>query len=427
MKQHFATCMTIALVFLPYLIWADSGNWQPGYVLKTSETDTLRGELSYSGWADNPNEVIFRVNASSEEQHFNTTNCKGFGVFIDKKNWDNYRLFAIDLEVSEYNLNKVDGEKNPIYAKKSLFLRTICTGTKASLWVYNHDNRMHLFLQKGTDLPAELVKKQFYTDVDKTMLSTNSMYKQQLSVAFSDCKKEVDWLSIPYEIANIEKKVKEYNTCMSGTVLYEAITEKTVVKIGLVAGIGTAALEFSTSSNASNPNNKSGIGIVSGISLNIILPRTQQHWSIFNELTYSTYTATTNKTVFTQYGSTSYNTGTSDWKMAYLNLNIMGRYTFSQGIIAPYIGVGIRNGLAITAENSYMNSIYANGANAVPVTDNTMSTIRPLEQALVIDGGILALKHINVNARAEFSNGFSNFIALNSKLTILYLMLGYTF
>jgi hypothetical protein len=411
----------------PYSLFADGSNWQKAYVLTPTVRDTVYGEIKFEGWRNTPKMIEFRTAGQSTVQTFYPQNCKGFGLQYET-HWEHYLNYTIELEISETDLTKITMDKQPKYKKEVLFLRAIYTGTAASLWEYEADNRMHLFLQKEAEIPTELVKKRYYTDVNSTQIADNDMYKQELFVLFAKCEKAknlINWLSLPYKDAQIAEVIAAYNTCQDSPTLYKIKKEDMTAKFGILAAVSASALKIQTTSATSeSPMTLAGTG---GVSLNLILPRTQKKWSIYNDLLYFSYTANTNNLIIGQYSSTYYSNIKSYFNFSYLKLNTMVRYTFAQSKVQPYIGLGLSNGIALKAENTYLQSNFTSGTDATLITDNMIDKIRQYEQGVILDFGFFPIKKVGINARAEISNGFSPFSSLNTSVSSLYLMLHYTF
>jgi hypothetical protein len=406
-----------------YTALSETKKYLRGYVLKNNLKDTVFCEIEDKNtWQTTPAKVEIRLQGAV--QYLTTENTVGFGVQMSRGEWYHYQTHNINLEISETDLNKISTEKQPKFASKTLLLQAISTGRKAALWSYTTDVRVHFFLQKGNDTPIELVKKQYYADNTKKQLGDNNMYRQQLSASFMDCQMNENWAGISYNEDKIAAVVMAYNNCGATKTTepeYQIKKESIKSRWGLIAGGGIATLNISDGLyTLALPLSATWLA---GGSLDLILPRTNEHWSIYNDLSVSNYHFT--KTYSDNLNNADSKTTIIDISATYLRLNTMARYTFAKPKV--YLGLGFTNSIATTLYQTFTEQVLSNTGQVVSKEGPLLEYIRIYEQGIASDIGYQLTKNIAINARIQLSNGFSPFDNVLTRLDCYYLMGSYTF
>jgi hypothetical protein len=246
---------------------------------------------------------------------------------------------------------------------------------------------------------------------------SNQLYKQQLATAFSDCPWVANRLferQLSYSKNDIMEVVMDYNRCKNSRVYFSEKKDTWKFEFGIHAGATYAGLKFKSDSNTyiGDANINGCAGFAGGISLNCILPRTKDSWSIYNELLIKKFYHYRRHRHSSVQGAERV-----EMDLVYVKLINMARYQFASATVKPFIDFGISNALAIKDEN-----ILKETSPPEPFLDS----FRSYEQGVIFGGGINWKKYA-VDLRVEFSNGMSGHSDVKSNMTTGYLLLGYIF
>jgi hypothetical protein len=309
-----------------------------------------------------------------------------------------------------------------------MFIRVVVMGKISMYYARDKNDRTHLFIQKDGGVISELNYKRYYVDeivvqdyrnqITRRAIMSNQIYKEQLINAFADCPAIATRIltrPIAYSKNDIMNRVIAYNQCKNSNSVFKEGKEAWKFEFGLHGGINYAGLHFkSTVLNFfDSAKISSSLGYAAAVSINCILPRTKNTWSIYNELLVRNFksTGTTPALIFQE-------EGTVQFDLVYAKLVNMVRYQFPSDGLGAFLNAGISNGLCLK------------NVNVVTTTSGQkqdfLGFFRDYEQGILLGGG-MTYKNFSGDIRAEFSNAMSGNPAVKSSFSTLYVMVGYTF
>lgn len=424
MNAHFTfRCFLIIPFFLCSILIASAQKYAPGYVL-LNNGDTLQGFIQTENWRLAPEIVHFKKSPTDEVHTYSPLLIHSFRV----KGGDWYFSYVGDIDPSSLLDDHLNYDPTPDTLRVAIFIRTVVLGKVSLYYARDKNDRMHLFLQKNGGVISELSYKKYYKDevvvadyrneITRRAIMSNQIYKQQLINAFADCpvvSMEILPRPLAYSKNDIMDLVLAYNRCKEAKTVYKEAKEKWKLEVAAHAGINYAGLDFKSSTNTYIGESAfdNSLGVALGLSLNCVLPRTKDSWSIYNELMVRNYTS-------------SGLSGTAPFEeqkqvtmdVVYLKLLTMMRYHFPNGAVRPFLNAGITNSKAIKDENLQTDS---SGEQ-----DDFLKNFRSYEQGFLIGGG-LTWKKYAADLQLEFSNAMSGYSDVKSSFTTLYVTLGYTF
>jgi hypothetical protein len=386
--------------------------------------DTLKGYIQTENWRKAPDLVKFKTTPDAEVHTYSPLLIHSFRV--TEGDW--YFSFVGDIDPSSLMDKNLNYDPTPDTLRVSMFIRAVVMGKASLYYAIDKNDRMHLFIQKDGGAIQELKYKKYYlnervvadyrTIVTRRAIMSNQIYKEQLINLFADCPSVATGIlprSISYSKNDIMNLVIEYNRCKNAPPGFTEAEEKWKFEFAVHGGINYSKLKFKSS--ISDLYNdifiENSTGYAAALSLNCIIPRTQNAWSFYNELLARNFSSTGVAGV-----SPVQAQKTIELDLLYLKLLTMARYHFPNGNIRPFINAGITNSAALKDENVIKDS------SGFP--NDFLPYFRRYEQGIILGGGA-TWKHFSSDLRAEFSNGMSDYTSVKSSFTTMYVLVGYTF
>lgn len=395
----------------------------PGYVL-LNNGDTLNGFIQAEQWVKAPLLVRFKKSPTESIHTYSPLLIRSFRI----KGGDWYFSFVGDIDPSSLLDDQLNYDPTPDTMRVSMFIRSVVMGKVSLYYARDQNDRLHLFVQKDGGVIYELKYKKYYVDelvvadyrnqITRRAIMSNQIYKEQLINMMADCRPVAAGIlsrSIAYSKNDIMKLVVEYNHCKSTRTSYSEKKERWLFEIRSHAGINYSGLNFKSSNNTyvGDADFKNSLGYAIGLSLNCVLPRTDESWGIFNEFMIRNYNS---------HGIS----GTAPFKeqkpvkmdIIYFKLATMMRYQFPGETVRPFLEGGITNGLTLKDENLETDS--------AGITSNFIEFFRNYEQGLIFGGGV-EWKAVSLDVQMEFSNAMSGYSDVKSAFATLYVTMGYKF
>jgi hypothetical protein len=392
--------------------------YERGYVL-LNHGDTLQGYIQTENWRKAPELVKFKSSPNAEIHTYSPLLIRSFR--LNEGDW--YFSFVGDIDPSSLLDEHLNYDPTPDTARVSMFIRAVVMGKASLYYAIDKNDRMHLFIQKDGGVIQELKYKKYYlnervvanyrTEVTRRAIMSNQIYKEQLINLFADCPAVATGIlprPLSYAKNDIMDLVIAYNRCKNAPPSYSEKREKWDFEFAVHGGVNYSKLKLKSDDNSyfEGTEIENSTGYAVSLSLNSIIPRTRNAWSLYNELLARNFhsTGATGATLPVQLD------------LVYIKLLTMARYHFPNGNIRPFINGGITNSIALKDENLIQDS-------SGPPND-FLPYFRRYEQGVLLGGGA-TWKHISSDIRVEFSNAMSGYTHLKTSFTTMYLLVGYTF
>jgi len=322
-------------------------NYLSGYVI-LSGGDTIHGYIDYRNWRINPDKISFKKELSDNNIIYTPLSCKGFSVQDEK-----YESGIISTELSPTNTSELNDNSELIIKTDTTFLQTIIQGKKSLYYFLNNSGKEQFYIKKDTAFELLVYKKYLKSRNQGKIIIENKKYIGQLLIYLNDCP------SIQSEINNLEYRRKSmqklfhtYYECTKLTLDFEKKIEKVSTEFGVLAGF--SFIPENNNSNASDKyHSEMSLNMTFGVSLNIILPRTQKRWSFYNELVFAPYNSDIHQVSYKEenvYTITDYK-----GKIMMLKMNNNIRYQYPFGKASAYAYFGVSNGIG-TQRNDYQRT-----------------------------------------------------------------------
>ncbi len=408
----------LSIIFIGVLISHTSfaqENYLPGYVV-TLEDDTIRGTIDYRNWKKNPDKIKFVERLNDQLFIYTPLDINGFGIADEI-----YISAVLDVEVSPRKTNQLNISSELKIQSDTIFLQTIIQGKK-SLYYNNSSINKNLYVKNNTGFDLLVYKKY----VAESVIKENEKYIGQLSLYLHDCPSIQSKLKhVNYSKESLEKLFIFYYGCMQSGMEFHKEVEKTSTEIGVLAGVSLTSLKFQSGSYdyLTKADYIQSINFTAGLFLDIILPRNQRKWSIYNELIFTSYEVKGSYNDFVN--DERYTITYTEIGYSYLKMNNMIRLKYPVGSYFVYINAGISNGFAISETNYKRDEIKLYSTEIIE-EGKAMDDTRKYEQGYIFGLGT-KFKMFSFEIRYEKGNGMTEYVSLSSPTKRYYFLLGYRF
>ena len=403
------------LIFLFFHLVHAQKNFLPGEVV-TLEGEVIPGLIDYRNWATNPDRVVFRQQDNNDITTYAPLDIRSFTVKDER-----YRSAVIEKEISPDKIGDLEYENELRIVSDTVFLQTVILGSKSLFHLSDKNGRNYFYIEDGGSISLLVYKRYRFSRDNEDIIKTNNQYLGQLSYYLQDCPAIRPRLNgVEYQKSDLERFFEHYYECIGETTTFQKKTENIVTKLGVLAGLSSTNLQFE--SDARNYLSEADFGnstdIAIGITLGIIIPRTQKKWVIHNELLYTAYQ------VQGEFESPEARS-LSEFTMQYLKLNNLVRFQYPLGRSRLFLNAGIANGFAMKKSGT-RRSESLNGNPTNDFEDQAIPEIRTHEQSYLLGVGI-KWKNWSVEGRFENGNGVSPFNGLKSIARRYFIFIGYEF
>ena len=386
--------------------------------------DSVNGFVDYRNWEKNPKFISFKKNRSKEKIDYYPIDIQEIGINDEK-----YISAIVDTEISSTNTNKLEISNKPNLRKDTVFLQTLIQGNKDLYLFVSETDKSNFYIKIENGYHLLIFKKYVYNKDGIKMYKENNLFKNQLASYLSDCSNfNHELKNIKYKQNQLKSLYKKYYQCRSETPSFDKKKEGIETEFMIFAGTSITKLNFEGESPnyLEQVNYPASFDVSAGASLNLILPRTRQSWSIYNSINLSTFNV--EGSYYKEYASYNYKTIYTKFKYSQLKFVNTLRYTRSINKtknFSYFIDAGITNGFVINGYNSVKEDITL-FSDVREEEGKALEEIRSYEQGLTFGTG-LSWRETSIELRYEKGNGLSKYLPLKSSTNRIYLFFGYKF
>lgn len=420
MKLAIRQIITLIFTVLIAQTSISQENYESGYLINLNG-DTIHGFIDYRNWERNPDKIFFKESTDHIRSIYHPTTIQSFSVSDEI-----YESAIINTE--ENPINAYDSVPNEGYyfANDTTFLQALIKGKKSLYFYKNKRGEDKFYIKTDTSYEYLVYKKYLHRSDGQTGYVENKKFVGQLLIYLQDCPTIQSKLKkTEYRKKSLLNLFHAYYDCTKVEIGFQKKTEKAIAEIGITAGISLTSLMFRSEGFDYLVNADFGLStnFSAGLFADVILPRSQGKWSIYNELLYTTYLVTGRyENYFHANRYTIYNT---EIGYSYLKIINMLRFKYPIGNYFLYINAGMSNGIAVSETNvSRAESKFFDIQNVIeaPALEDT----RKYEQGFIVGLGT-KFKKYSLDIRYEIGNGMSQLTSLNSSTKRYYFLFGYRF
>jgi hypothetical protein len=334
-------------------------------------------------------------------------------------------------------INKLTYDSELKIVIDTIFLQAMVRGVKSLYSYVNSSGREQFYIKRDSEFELLIYKKYLGEQASAgglnkavggkdVVILTNRRYLGQASSYLQDCPSIQSKLkNTQYAKKSLERLFLSYYACTNSGIEFQKKREKTISEFGILGGVSFTSIKFDGSGfeYILETDYKPAINFSGGLFLNLVLPRNNRKWSIYNEFLLSTYKVNGE---FNDYVSPDQYTITyTTLEYSYLKLSNMVRFKYPSKNFSPFINVGLSNGYAI-ADKNYKREVSKLFALETTKIGKAIDETKKHELGYVAGLGV-KLKKYSIEARYERGNGISNYKTLGSPTNRCYLLFGYRF
>lgn len=378
-------------------------NFIPGYIIDNNG-NRVDGLLDYREWRTNPEKIIFKVSTANEPEEYGPSDIEEFGVEQDV-----YISATVDTEMSPWRLNRLGTESAFQLERIDAFLQVLVKGEKSLYYHKNSIGKDNFYIRRDDGLEL-LAQKKYNREHNGNLLAVeNAKFRGQLKVYLNECERIGNSNSkLAYDRKSLLNLFVDYYDCTGNQTTFKQTTERLVPKFGVIVGISSTSLSISgaTGSPLYDMDMSTSLDPVFGLQLDLILPRNNGSWSIYNEVLHTSYKIKGS----VEYQGLLYR---SRLEYSYIQINNMIRYRMQKEKLNILFSAGMSNGFSYN-ETNLLNEF------------QRFIDYRTHEQGLIFGTG-LEMNKSRVEIRYQTGNGISNITNVGTKTQRIFLLVGYTF
>ncbi len=403
-------------------------NFKQGYVI-TLAGDTIHGFIDYRNWAANPEKISFKENSDSKNVYYTPLDIRSFSVLDEL-----YESAIVETEISPSNIQNLDFGSELKLETDTAFLQAMIIGEISLYYYFNSYGNSQFYVK--TDSLLELLAYKKYTKivkVENTTLETkatkileNTRYIGQLMHYLNDCPNIKSMIeNTKYTKKSMLELFDYYYNCTHSKLDFKKSTEKARTEFGIVVGLSLTSLSFNGSIRPDlyDADFQPSTNFSAGLSLNLVIPRTNSKWSIYNELAFSSYMVDGHHLNYDN--ANKYTVTKTSIGYSYLKMVNMARFIYPINHFSFFLNAGLSNGFGFNETNYQQQEITLYTTYRVEEVKALMET-RKFEYGYLLGVGS-KYRRYSFEFRYEIGFGMSEYINLEAKTRKLFFLFGYNF
>lgn len=292
----------LSLVPIFLLLYVGAGaqkKYLGGYIVKNSG-DTVKGFIEYRSWEYNPNKIIFKKDSLTEEkEEHSSATIKAFSI----PGFDQFEKYTCPVSMEPTSIDELRLSSAENNANITAFFRVVSSYDDLKLLSYRDDLKERFFImERGSDLPYELIYKVYYRSNNENTVVKEEIYKSQLinlagkqRAVDENLRRKID--RVPYSHLPIKNIVRQIILSNPGQQqIVERADDKT--KFQVAALVGYNMFEFKEPESNKASNNGFCVGLFADFNPNKLL----NNYFIRLELTYAGTRYESTSTEFDPFG-----------------------------------------------------------------------------------------------------------------------------
>lgn len=418
------SALVIALSFnlVPNTVIAQK-NYKPGYVV-THQGDTIKGLIQFLEWDNNPEKINFKPSLSEKETAYDVLLIRSFQVANEI-----YETAIVQKELSPRTIDAITSSPEYILNIDTVFVKLLSGGNKSLYYLKNVNEEANLYIKRNNTIELLLYKKYINVINGVTQIAERKDYITQLSDYLPECATVFDHIeSVRYKKSDLVVMFKEYFKCTGNDVAYIETSEHIKSKFGILAGVQHTNAVFKSNSatfdEIENTTFNKPVSFTAAVYADLILPRTLDKWSIYNELAYSYYQLNGSHVTDQQNpaGATYY---FYRLQFGYLKMYNMLKYTHPVKQAKVYFKAGISNGYMFQPKENYKRK-EQRYITTIVTESQAIFSLKKYELGGAASAG-LQYKNLSAELRYEFSNGAAHISNVKTNVHRTSLLIGFCF
>jgi len=326
----------------------------------------------------------------------------------------------VSIDKTPYNIEDFNSEEGRKIVHERVFLQLLVRGSASLMLHVDESGREHFYIETGTSGIVELeqiaeIKETGYQEegLPGKKIVIQPEYRAQLGQFLADCYQLSNIIAmISYDRRELTDLFNSYNGFTGDGSQYVSEIEKVKLITGVTAGANLTMIDFegSVSKDIAIAKFTRDISPSFGASANLVFPGRYRSLSIYNEISFSSYSGSANYTDYTN--ELDYLKVDAQISYSYIKLSNSFRYTFPGNKARPFLHAGISNSVKLslvnemTTEHHFYTTIYTYEGEA-------LEEVRVIEQEIFLGAGYI-LGKFYLEFRAGAGNGISGVNMLKS-------------
>ena len=403
-------------------------NFKQGYIINPAG-DTLHGFIDYRYWSSNPDKIVFKENLKGENIYYTPLDIRCFSVHDEL-----YESAIIKTEISPSNIHNLKFGSDLNLKKDTAFLQAMIIGEKSLYFYFNKygNNQFYIKIDSTFEL---LTYKKYIKEVDydnkafqqkANIIMENRLFTGQLMLYLNDCpdiKPKIE--NTKYTKESMENLFNYYYHCTQSKVEFQKAREKVKPVFGMVAGplLSTIVFNGDIRPDLVDAKFQPSINFSAGVSLGLIIPRTNGKWSMHNELALSSYKV--NGYHLQYFNANKFTETHTALGYTYLKLINMARFSYPISNFSLFFNAGISYGYGFNETNFQKKEITFYSTYSIEEV-KALEHTRKLEAGFTLGAGAM-YKRYSAEFRYEIGSGMSGYQRLSAITNRCFLLIGYRF
>jgi hypothetical protein len=396
-------------------------NYREGYVLN-NVGEKIKGFIDDRLWIVNPRQITFKKTLTQAKNTFyGVHDIQEFGFKTAENKEVVFVSRPCQIDISPYKIGELDHSVESIWMQDTFFLSLCMRGQRLSLLSLNDDKRkLHFFVEREEGQVEELVNKMYYADASKKQVILHERFRRQLAKEMYDCNDILknDLGEITYKVESLLYVFKKYNKFCNSRIAknaYASAADANIVydensnhvELNLLTGLSMARPVFYLNNTKTSDDFSYSYMPTFGVSLNLLIPKTEQQLFFYNELMYRGYHSSC---------SATNDVGTEKiYNFDYIRWNALMRYRYPKnGIFKLFTNAGF--GLGVLAAHQTSIKDTHTGITQSPWHPSYRST----EESFLFGAGV-NYKKWSVELRYDMAFGPVD----NNRIKAGFLIVGY--
>lgn len=391
-----------------------------GYIV-TKQGDTIHGMIDYREWDRNPKKIAFIPENQLNPTSYSVNDIESFRV----KN-EHYQAAIVEIEVSPRTTNELNDDAALQIVTDTVFLQAVMKGEKSLFAYVDFFGRENFYIEQNGGFELLVFKK--YTikqQQGQTQIAQNKKFIGQLLLYLFDCETIGDKLQkARYSRKSLESVFLDYYQCMDISPDVILKTQKLKIEKGFMGGVSLTTISFSGENEKkflSEADFSSSTMPTLGFFMDVVLPRKQDKWSIYNEILFNSYQFSGGYTDFDH--EEKYTDYEIEIGASYLSMSNMIRYRLALNRNKIVFNFGLSNGLLIASTNNKKSILHFFDTERIK-EEPALESFRKFETGIAAGIGF-SYNKLSMEIRGVWGNGMSPFSGLKSNTTRWMLLLAY--
>jgi hypothetical protein len=279
--------LSVAFFFVASLTAYAQVVYQDAYIINENG-EKITCLIKNLDWLSNPDKIQYKLSADGEVIEGLPSALKEFRV----EGFPRYISATVDVDMSSVNFHDLSDNRNPMWEKKTIFLREVVPG-KFGLYAWVNGNMKRFFFTVDGTAPQQLIYKEYHFDASRNY-AANNMYQQQI-YSYVKCEgaSQSGMKALRYNEKVLEKYFWKVNVChgaASETKAKVKVEQRRKLNLTITPGVTYSTMMMGIVGDPyRDVDLQDGLTPRLGLEAEFIFGFHRNKWSLFIEPSYHSY------------------------------------------------------------------------------------------------------------------------------------------